>query len=214
MALAGEAEARVLARLTTAGPLTLAAVAASTEECLKLLVVVAVAVAARREFDDPMDGVVYGSMAGLGMALEESVFYVGLSPAKQALLPAAELVRLWAHVVLGGIAGFPLGFWRLRPGAAAGAATLSLAFAVALHFGWDALVLSVPAGTAPGSAWTLAGIALMLFSVGVYGRLVVLASEHSRLQFAPLSARGLWGWPFDRLRRRPSSARGRGPAGP
>jgi RsiW-degrading membrane proteinase PrsW (M82 family) len=213
MALAGEAEARVLAWLTTAGPLTLAAVAASTEECLKLLVVVAVAVAARREFDDPMDGVVYGSMAGLGMALEESVFYVGLSPAKQTLLPVAELVRLWAHVVLGGIAGFPLGFWRRRPGAAAGAATLALAVAVALHFGWDALVLSIPAGAAPGATRTLAGITLMLSSGGLYGRLVVLASERSRLEFAPLSPRGLWGWPFDRRGRRRSPAPGREPAG-
>jgi hypothetical protein len=134
------------------------------------------------------------------------VFYVGLSPAKPTLLPVAELVRLWAHVVLGGLVGFPLGFWRSRPRAAAEAAALALGVAIALHFGWDALVLSIPEGTAPGPARTLAGIALMLFSLGLYGRLVALASARSRLQFAPLSPRGLWGWPFDRLGHRPSSA--------
>jgi RsiW-degrading membrane proteinase PrsW (M82 family) len=207
MALSGGAEAGVLGRLTTAGPLAVAAVAAFTEEAAKLLVVVAVAVLARREFDDPMDGVVYGSMAGLGMALEESVFYARLSPAKPMLLPVAELVRLWAHVVLGGIVGFPLGFWRTRPRAAAEAAVLALGVAFLLHFGWDALVLSMPEGAAPGAARTLAGIVLMLCSLALYGRLVVLASARSRLELGPLSPRGLWGWPFDRLSRRRSSAR-------
>jgi len=201
MGLAGRLEAWILYRMPRADVLDVAAVAALAEETLKLLVVLAVALLARREFDDPMDGVVYGSMAGLGAALEESVFYSGLSPAPPTFVPAAEIVRLWAHVVLGGIAGFPVGFWRERPGRSAAFAVVGLAVVCALHFGWDALVLSLPAGAAPAAFQALAGIALMLTSLALYGRLVAVASARSRQQFAPDSRRRLWGWPFDRLAR-------------
>ena len=156
-----------------------------------------------------MDGVVYGSMAGLGAALEESVFYAGSSPAGGAWVPAGELVRLWAHVVLGGIAGFSLGFWRTRPRRAALATGVLLGVVIALHFGWDAIVLSVPDGASPTLAQSLAGVGLMMGSLMLYGRLVTLASAKSRRQFAPHSRHGLWGWPFDRLirSRRPDSWR-------
>jgi len=199
MWLAGRTESWVLARAQGLGALEIAAVAAVTEEVFKVLVVVLVALLAHREFDDPMDGVVYGSMAGLGSALEESVFYAGSSPAGGAWVPAGELVRLWAHVVLGGIAGFSLGFWRLRPRRAGLSTGILLAVVIALHFGWDAIVLSVPEGFPPTLAQSLAGMVLMIGSLILYGRLVTLASAKSRRQFAPHSRQGLWGWPFDRL---------------
>jgi len=197
MWLAGVVEGWLLAA-GDAGPLRIAALAGTCEELPKLLVVGAVSVLARREFDDPMDGIVYGSMAGLGAALEESLFYQRLSPMAHTFVPAAELVRVWAHVVLGGIVGFPLGFWRAHPRRAVVAAFGGLGVAAGLHFGWDAVVLSAPAGVSPGSAWTLAGVGLMLVSLALYGRLVVLASARSRQQFAPQSALQLWGWPFRR----------------
>jgi len=201
MWVAGVVEAGALSGSSNLGPFGIAAVAAGAEELLKLLVVIAVSLLARREFDDPMDGVVYGSMAGLGAALEESVFYQHLSPALDSFVPAAELVRLWAHVVLGGIVGFPLGFWRTDPRRAVPAAFGGLAVAVTLHFGWDAVVLSVPDGVAPGAGHTLAGVALMVASLALYGRLVLIASARSRRQFAPRSSLRLWGWPFDRRKR-------------
>jgi RsiW-degrading membrane proteinase PrsW (M82 family) len=201
MGQAGRLEAWILRGMPRADVLDVAAIAAVAEEILKLLVVVVVALLARREFDDPMDGVVYGSMAGLGAALEESVFYSGLFPDRPTSMPAAELVRLWAHVVLGGIVGFSVGFWRTRPGRAAAFAVVGLAVACALHFGWDALVLSLPAGASPGALQTLAGLAIMLASLALYGRLVSIASARSRQQFAPGSLRGLWGWPFARMAR-------------
>jgi len=212
MRLAGRFEASVLGRMGHAGLHDVAAVAALAEESAKLLVVVAVALLARREFDDPMDGVVYGSMAGLGAALEESVFYAGLSPARPIVLPAAELVRLWAHVVLGGIVGFPLGFWRARPVRAAWGAVVALAIAIALHFAWDAVVLSVPEGIAPSVAQTLAGLTVMVTSLVLYGRLVATASARSREQFAPDSPLQLWGWPFARRLRRPGAGQPGSPA--
>jgi len=209
MWLAGRIEGCLLTLGPDLGLLGTAAVASVTEEVPKLLVVAAVAFLARREFDDPMDGIVYGSMAGLGAALEESVFYVGLSPAKSAWLPAGEMVRLWAHVVLGGIVGFPLGFWRGRRRRAALATGAALAVATALHFAWDAVVLSVPDPSPPDSIHSLLAVAVMVGSLALYGRLVTLASTRSRQQFAPLSRRRLWGWPFSRL----AGSRRRAPGG-
>lgn len=202
MAVAGLLEERVLRGLPPVGPLGVAAVASTTEELAKLFVVAAVSLLAFREFDDPMDGIVYGSMAGIGAALEESVFYQRQSLALHAFVPAAELVRLWAHLVLGGIVGFPLGFWRTSPGRRIPASLLGLALAVGLHFGWDALVLTAPEGSPLGAVRTLAGLLLMVGSLGLYGRLVVIASSRSRQQFAPRSTLRLWGWPFDRSRTR------------
>jgi RsiW-degrading membrane proteinase PrsW (M82 family) len=196
MWIAGGAESAILAGLAAPGPLAIAGVASVVEETMKLLVVAAVSVLAWREFDDPMDGVVYGSMAGLGAALEESVFYRRSALGMVGLVPAAELVRLWAHVVLGGIVGFPLGFWRAAPRRAVPAALAGLAVATGLHFGWDAVVLSVGGGYAPSTMQTVAGVVLMLGSLGLYGRLVVVASARSRQQFAPRSRLRLWGWPF------------------
>jgi len=199
MWLAGGVESWILFRAQGLGVLEIAAVAAVTEEALKVLVVVVVALLAHREFDDPMDGVVYGSMAGLGAALEESLFYAASSPAGGVWVPAGELVRLWAHVVLGGISGFSLGFWRARPRRAAFATGVLLAVAIVLHFAWDAIVLSIPGGFAPTLAQSLAGVGLMVGSLILYGRLVTLASAKSKRQFAPHSRQELWGWPFDRL---------------
>jgi RsiW-degrading membrane proteinase PrsW (M82 family) len=47
----------------------IAALAAAVEETAKVLVVAAVALSARKAFNDPLDGLIYGSLAGLGMAL-------------------------------------------------------------------------------------------------------------------------------------------------
>jgi RsiW-degrading membrane proteinase PrsW (M82 family) len=67
MSLAGHVEAWTLSssRLTTPG--AIATVAALEEELLKLLVVVAIAVGARRQFNDPIDGLIYGSMGAVLM---------------------------------------------------------------------------------------------------------------------------------------------------
>jgi RsiW-degrading membrane proteinase PrsW (M82 family) len=73
MALADPLERLIFAYLRTESAAALAAVAALVEEGFKLLVVVVFAVFARRVFNDPMDGLIYGSLAGLGAALEEGV---------------------------------------------------------------------------------------------------------------------------------------------
>ena len=63
-----------------------AALAALHEEAARLAIVIAIAFVFPRQFNDPMDGIVYGSMVGLGMALEESFFLLGLLEAPQTAL--------------------------------------------------------------------------------------------------------------------------------
>ena len=58
---------------------TRAAVIALIEEGGKLLTVLFLAnVLLRRQFNDPMDGLIYGRLAGLGMAVNESMLYLSL----------------------------------------------------------------------------------------------------------------------------------------
>ena len=84
-----------------------AALAALHEEAARLLMVIAIALVFRSQFNDPMDGIVYGSMVGLGMALEESFYLLGLLEAPDVLLLPVELVRLFGHLVMAGIVGSP-----------------------------------------------------------------------------------------------------------
>lgn len=65
--------------------------AAIPEEAFKLLVVTRYC-ARHREFDEPMDGIVYGAVAGLGFAALENVMYLAQAGMGLALLRAFTAV--------------------------------------------------------------------------------------------------------------------------
>jgi len=194
MPVAGAVESAAISslRLYSAGPIAL--LAGLVEESGKLLAVACLALAARGHFNDPMDGLTYGSVAGLGMALEEATAVLLRMQPPPNLLPGAELVRILLHLLFGGLGSYGLGALAARerrwPLALAG----GLAAAVGLHALWDWIVLWPPA--AGGPEQTGGAIGLMLAAFGSYGALVVRASERSRLAFAPASPARLWGWPF------------------
>jgi RsiW-degrading membrane proteinase PrsW (M82 family) len=176
----------------------ISAVAAVEEESLKLLCVVAVRVLARRKFKDPMDGILYGSMAGIGMAVEESIHYLRELPPGALLLPPAEIVRLAGHLVMGGISGFAVVPAVLRRKHWQWILATCLSAAITLHLGWNWIALA--SGGAPRDAVEAAsGAVLALAGFLFYGALIANASEQSRTIFAPASPRRLWGWPFNRL---------------
>jgi RsiW-degrading membrane proteinase PrsW (M82 family) len=173
-----------------------AAVAAILEETTRLAAVVAIAFAFPRRFDDPMDGIIYGSIVGLGMAVEESLHFLQARSAAELLLFPQELVRLLGHLVMGGIAGFGVGIGRTGTPGWRRAFVLSFSAAVALHFSWDWVAIAAADGTQM-SAWLSAlASAILLTGIGIYGMLVVSGSKLSRQAFAPGSARSLWGFPF------------------
>jgi RsiW-degrading membrane proteinase PrsW (M82 family) len=196
MAAAGVLEEWTLSGERITREPAIAAVAALEEESLKLLVVAVIALLFRRDFNDPMDGLIYGSMSGLGMALEESSHLLRASHATGPLPPPAELVRLCGHLVMGGIGGFPLGLARVRHPRWPWALLGCVLAATGLHLGWDWLCLVAPASgeLRPGQA--VVGSLIMLAGMALYGALVDFASHRSRDLFAPGQPDRLWGWPF------------------
>ncbi len=184
-----------------------AALAALHEEAARIVLVVAIAFVFPRQFNDPMDGIVYGSMVGLGMALEESFYLLGLVAAPDVLLLPVELVRLLGHLVMAGIAGFGIGLARTRVPGWPSQLVRCVIVAFLLHFLWDWVALEASDTSSLTSAQTLASIALMLFGIFFYGSLVVLGSRLSKQMFAPTSSVGLWGWPFTVLFNTKSSGR-------
>ena len=163
--------------------LLLAAIAGSSEEFAKFAVVVLLWAALARRFDEPIDGLIYGSFAGLGAALEESVFVLSRSHIN-GYLPPTEPVRLCGHLVMGGIGAFGLGLLTIRSRWAIPVMVLCLAFAAALHTAWDVAAFSA-ADTyrlrLRVEAWhTLIPIALMLSGMVMYRRLVAAGLRLTR----------------------------------
>jgi RsiW-degrading membrane proteinase PrsW (M82 family) len=172
----------------------IAAVAAVMEELARLAIVVALAVFVPRHFNDPMDGLIYGSTVGIGMAIEETTIYL----AREAAAPAAvtfsvELVRLFGHIVMGGITGFGVGMLHHHPAGRSWIwiASACLTTGVGIHFLWDYLALSSVMHGDTG-ATTAAIIALLAASMAIYGGLVVAGSHASRRKFAPDSDARVW----------------------
>ncbi|HSF14045.1 MAG TPA: PrsW family glutamic-type intramembrane protease [Vicinamibacteria bacterium] len=197
MKVGGSVELLALTRLGIDDRVGLAAVAALVEECVRFVLVGLIAFSSRH-FDDPMDGLVYGSVAGLGMGLEESFYLLDLAREPNILSLPVELVRLLGHVVLGGIACFGLGLWRVRSEGYRSTAIRTFLVAVGLHLLWDWVALGAEdAMLAPWLA--AAAVAIMLAGLLYYGRLVVEGSERSRRVFSRLPVKKLWGWPFDVL---------------
>jgi len=202
MNLAGLVEAWALAWSGVTSRAGIAALAALVEEVAKLTVVVMVAVCARKQFNDPLDGLIYGSMAGLGAAVEESVFYLRTAALPAPGLAPIEAVRICGHLVMGGIGGFALGMITVGRRAWPLALAAGLGSAIGLHFGWDFVAMSATDGGDLGPHHTLLAVALMLGGLGLYAALTALGSEWSHRLFAPLLPATLWGWPFDRKGRK------------
>lgn len=172
-----------------------AALAALHEEAARLLMVIAIALVFRSQFNDPMDGIVYGSLIGLGMAIEESFYFLGLLGTPSPLVLPVEIVRLLGHLVMAGILGFGVGLARTDVFGWRGKLLRCALVAFALHFLWDWVALDSSAEGISGLQ-TLASIALMSFGFLFYGSLVVFGSRLSKKRFAPDSTSELWGWPF------------------
>jgi len=193
----GRLEAAVFRRFGIDRLESLALAGASLEEAMKLAVVALFAVTARRTFNDPMDGLVYGSMAGLGAALDEGTAVLRLLPAGY-LLPPPELVRLCGHLVMGGIGGFGVGCVYLRGRKGTRVLVLSFLAAVLLHFGWDFLALRADRGFGLDPRERLLGAALMLAGLLLYGRLVAVGERWSHDLFAPDQPLPGEQWPWGR----------------
>jgi RsiW-degrading membrane proteinase PrsW (M82 family) len=162
-----------------------AAVVTAIEELAKLSVVLIVATVFRRHFTDPLDGIVYGTLGGLGMAVEESLLYLSLALDKDAATLGAEIVRLFAHSLMGGLLGFAVGLV-LRPSGPGRKRKVALpvtcvTVAVIVHFCWDYIAYR------PHVAAALRGVlmCLMLMLMLAWGATVAYAMDLSRRFLRP-----------------------------
>lgn len=137
-----------------------------TEEGVKLAA--AAFVVRRREFDEPIDGIVYGVAAALGFAAVENVKYFALGRLAPSLVLARTFTSIPAHFFLAALWGYALG-QTLLPGRSRGLVFRYFALAAILHGAFDALL----------STRGLAPVALLL-NLGLASAFVVLVRRALR----------------------------------
>jgi hypothetical protein len=99
-----------------------------SEEASKLLAALLLAVR-RPEFDEPVDGIVYGAAASLGFAAVENVRYFAFGRMGSAIIAARTFTSVPAHLFFGAIWGYALG-----------RKLVSRRTSVLLFLGWSALM--------------------------------------------------------------------------
>jgi len=104
--------AAIIELLFPEGVVSSAFVAPVVEEALKFLVVF-FAIYRHPQFDEPMDGIVYATAAGLGFATIENILYVLEGGIAVGIIRAIASVP--GHVVFSCIWGFALGTAKFRP---------------------------------------------------------------------------------------------------
>ncbi len=101
----------------------------------------------KKEFDEPIDGIVYGVMIGMGFAAFENVLYViegGLSTAILRMFTAVP-----AHAVFGVAMGYYVGMDKFTNTSATRLSLIGLFIAILLHGAYDFFLLqtNIPALT-------------------------------------------------------------------
>lgn len=116
------------------------------EEFWKGLGVFLIFLLARRAFDGPVDGIVYGALVGAGFAFTENIQYFGISLIEGGALQLTMtfvlrgLVSPFAHAMFTALTGFAMGLAARRGRGVAGvigSGALGALGAVALHAFWN-----------------------------------------------------------------------------
>ncbi|WP_439594022.1 PrsW family intramembrane metalloprotease [Microbacterium sp.] len=166
------------------------------EEIAKGLGVYLIFVTARRAFDGPVDGVVYGALVGAGFAFTENIQYFAISFIEGGVADTGAtffvrgIMSPFAHVMFTSVTGFALGL-AARRGARAGRAfgpwMLGLVGAIVLHALWN--------GSAVFGDFFVLYLTLQipLFAVFIIG-VIALRREETRLTHARLADYAAAGW--------------------
>ena len=166
------------------------------EEIAKGLGVYLIFVTARRAFDGPIDGVVYGALAGAGFAFTENIQYFAISLIEGGVgdVSATFFVRgilsPFAHVMFTSVTGFALGLAARRgasPGRAVGPWVLGMIGAITLHALWN--------GSAVFGDFFLLYLTLQVpLFVGFILGIIALRREEARLTRSRLGDYATAGW--------------------
>jgi RsiW-degrading membrane proteinase PrsW (M82 family) len=154
-----------------------------------------------KEFDEPMDGMVYGVAASLGFATLENIFYVAGGGLQVAVTRALTAVP--GHAMMGAIMGYYAGQALIRPNRSRSFKIAALGWPILLHGLYDAPLMILNNLKHAGSAMRAhshAGLfilfaAVLLVEIIWALRLVLrLRSEQLKEPKAELGARWLWIW--------------------
>ncbi|MFC4139048.1 MULTISPECIES: PrsW family intramembrane metalloprotease [unclassified Microbacterium] len=166
------------------------------EEVGKGLGVFLIYVFARRAFDGPVDGVVYGALVGAGFAFTENIQYFAISLHEgggqqlTATFVVRGLMSPFAHAMFTSLTGFAIGL-AARRGASAqsafGAGCLGVLGAVALHALWNGSSLF-------GDFFPLYLTMQVPLFVGFILGIIALRREESRLTRERLGDYARAGW--------------------
>ena len=111
-------------------------ITAPSEELAKMLAFL-LGIYWHRQFDEPLDGIIYGTAVGLGFASVENVIYI-VRHDEPVLALTRGFTATLAHVATTGSMGFFVGLSRFRPASRAPFLWLTgLAIAVAFHGVYD-----------------------------------------------------------------------------
>ncbi|MCC2033796.1 PrsW family intramembrane metalloprotease [Microbacterium allomyrinae] len=176
--------------------LTVVVQAPVVEEVAKGIGVFLIFVTARRAFDGPVDGIVYGALIGAGFAFTENIQYFAISFIEGGAAETSTtffmrgILSPFAHVMFTSVTGFALGL-AARKGLSASHAVgpwlLGLAGAIALHALWNG---SAMFGDFFGLYMTLQIPLFVGFILGV----IALRREESRLTRRRLGEYAAAGW--------------------
>lgn len=166
------------------------------EEFAKGLGVLLIFAIARRAFDGPVDGVVYGALVGAGFAFTENIQYFAISFIEGGVEQTTVtffvrgILSPFAHAMFTSVTGFALGLAArrgLRGGAALGPWLVGLGGAAVMHALWNGSALL-------GDFWALyIGLQVPLF-VGFILAVVALRREEVRLTRRRLGDYAAAGW--------------------
>jgi RsiW-degrading membrane proteinase PrsW (M82 family) len=166
------------------------------EEFAKGLGVLLIFATARRAFDGPVDGIVYGALVGAGFAFTENIQYFALSFIEGGAVETGwtffmrGILSPFAHVMFTSVTGFALGLAARRglsTGQSLGPWLTGLAGAIALHALWN--------GSALFGDFILLYITLQVpLFIGFILGIVALRREESRLTRRRLGDYAAAGW--------------------
>lgn len=108
--------------------------AALPEESFKFLVLILYSTR-HMEFDEPMDGIVYGVAVSLGFATLENILYVSKGGLSVALLRA--LTSVPGHAMMGAVMGYYVGLCLLKPDRRFALLSSALIFPMIIHGLYD-----------------------------------------------------------------------------
>ncbi|RKN68359.1 MULTISPECIES: PrsW family intramembrane metalloprotease [unclassified Microbacterium] len=166
------------------------------EEFWKGLGVFLIFLVARRAFDGPVDGVVYGALVGAGFAFTENIQYFAISLIEgggeqlTATFVVRALLSPFAHAMFTALTGFAIGLAARRhssAGSAAAAGLLGMLGAILLHALWNG---SATFADFFGLYFTLQ---VPLFAGFILG-IIALRREEARLTKARLGEYAAAGW--------------------